>query len=325
MALMLCDAKTDDCGRELAQHGCAQFPVACYHDDLTGTPVPWHWHTELEVLVVSEGTAVVAAGTQRFILRQGEGAFVNSGVLHAAWSHGQPVCRLHSAVFHPRLVGGGPDSIFWTGYLQPLIEAQRQECVCFDGSELWHREAVQAVEAAWISCAQEPPGYEFWTRDALSRLVFLLSSHQPDTRMPRSGKALREEGRVKLMLEYIRSHYTSELSTAAIAHSAMVSESECLRCFRSIIGQTPIQYVIQYRVQKAAELLSASELSVSEIGARCGFQDASYFSKTFRTLKGCAPSEYRKKIAERAGRLLPQEAAQAADREGTWGGAAKHS
>ncbi len=55
MALSLCRTTVDDSAREL-KHGTAAFPIACYHDDLQTEPVPWHWHEELEVLVVSEGT-----------------------------------------------------------------------------------------------------------------------------------------------------------------------------------------------------------------------------------------------------------------------------
>ena len=54
MALSLCRTTVDDSARELMEHGTAAFPIACYHDDLQAEPVPWHWHEELEVLVVSE-------------------------------------------------------------------------------------------------------------------------------------------------------------------------------------------------------------------------------------------------------------------------------
>lgn len=293
MALAPCGTKTDEQGRELAQHGSAQFPVACYHDDLTRESVPWHWHPELEAFVISEGAAVVAVGSARFTLGQGEGIFINASVLHAVWPHGRSRCRLYSVVFHPRLVGGSPDSVFWFKYLQPLLGGEGRECVRFDGTESWHGQAVQAMEAAWKSCADELRGYEFRTREELSRLIFLLSQHQPPVPPAKSGKVLRDEGRVKLMLEYVHQHYGSQLTAAAIARAAAVSESECLRCFRSIIGLTPIQYVTQYRVQKAAELLSASALTIAEVGAKCGFQDASYFTKTFHALKGCTPSVYR--------------------------------
>lgn len=50
MGLSQCAAATSKEGRELACHGQAEFPVACYHDDLSRNPVPWHWHPELEAL-----------------------------------------------------------------------------------------------------------------------------------------------------------------------------------------------------------------------------------------------------------------------------------
>ena len=60
MALSLCRTTVDDSARELMEHGTAAFPIACYHDDLQAEPVPWHWHEELEVLVVSEGMIFAA-------------------------------------------------------------------------------------------------------------------------------------------------------------------------------------------------------------------------------------------------------------------------
>lgn len=295
MALALCDTQTNEQGRELTQHGTAQFPIACYQDDLSMDTVPWHWHPELEVFMVSQGTAVAAVGAERFTIGPGQGFFVNTQVLHAVWQQEGASCRLHSAVFHPRLVGGSLDSVFWTKYLQPLLGAGGPEWVYLSGLEGWHQEALQAFDGAWKSCVEEPQGYEFRAREGLSHVILLLSCRHAPANSAKSEKLLRDEGRMKLMLEYIHRNYARPMTTAAISSAAAVSESECLRCFRGIIGLPPIQYVTQYRVQKAAELLiSAPELSMAEVGARSGFQDASYFAKTFHALKGCAPSEYRR-------------------------------
>lgn len=141
MALYPCSTTTNEQGRELAQHGTAFFPVACYHDDLSREPVPWHWHPEFELFTVSEGAAAVAAGTERFIVRPGEGIFINSGVLHAVWDHEKSGCRLHSAVFHPRLVGGSADSIFWQNYVGPLAGNSSLKSLHFGNRSKWHRES----------------------------------------------------------------------------------------------------------------------------------------------------------------------------------------
>lgn len=291
---------TDSRRRELIDHGTTLFPVACYHDDLRDNPLPWHWHDELEALVVTEGQAVVAVGTEKHCLRAGEGLFINTGVLHAAWNADLSNCRFRSVVFHPRLVGGGLDSIFWQKYLQPLLASPELKSIAFSPSVPWHQEAIQRIGQAWQSCFSEEPGYEFQVRSALSQLVFLSISHRPAVQRPLSEKSRRDSARIKTMLQYIQEHYSEDLDAAQISASATISESECLRCFHTTIGTTPIQYLKQFRIQKAAMLLTTTNLKVADIGAQCGFQEMSYFAKAFRSTLGCTPSQYRSQKLDEA-------------------------
>lgn len=295
MALSVCNTVTDEQGRELTVHGTPLLPVACYLDDLVLDQVPWHWHEELEVSVVESGTAIYSVDGQRRVLGAGSGCFINSGVLHGAWESVSGAGRMHAVVFHPRLVGGSMDSVFWQSYIQPLLSDASRRWVCFDPQISWQREALAAVEEAWQACVAEPPGYEFAVRQALSTVIFLLSQNCPPVQKSPSEKSLRDTRRIKEMLQYIQEYYSEPLSVADIARSAAVSESECLRCFRAMIGAAPIQYVKQLRIQKAAELLQFTDRKIAEIGAACGFQEMSYFAKAFRELKGCTPSEYRRR------------------------------
>ena len=102
--------------------------------------------------------------------------------------------------------------------------------------------------------------------------------------------------RMKQMLRFVEEHYAEELTVERIAASVALSESACLRSFRQMLGITPIQYVKQFRVEKAAELLRSTRLKTGEIGMECGFADGSYFIKTFREIKHCTPKEYRAKF-----------------------------
>ena len=279
-------------GREMVSHGTPLFPVAFYNDDLEHDRVPWHWHDELEAVVVARGETKVFAGSKRYVLGAGQGFFINSGVLHAATGTPGTDCSYHSLVFHPRLIGGGIDSVFWQAYLRPLINSGLKS-LALDGGAPWHQSALDCIERAWQEGAADQPGYEFRVRAALSELVFLLVSHLPASGLRASEKALRDGERIKQMLRYIQMNFAEAITVADIARSAMLSESECLRCFRSSIGMPPIQYVKRYRVQKAAELLTSTDQKIAEIGAQCGFQDTSYFTRTFREIKGVTPGEYR--------------------------------
>lgn len=279
--------------RELTEHGTAFFPIACYFDDLPWDTVQWHWHEEFEALFVTEGVAEVSLEKEKYIIKEGDGMFINAGALHAIRLTTASRCRFHSIVFHPRLVGGSKDSVFWLNYIEPLILQNTLKSVLFDRSAAWHTKACEFIETAWHAVVEEPFGYEFQVRSALSQLVLLLKMYLPDGGKELSERELRDAKRIRIMLQYIQEHYMEELDTGQIAGSATISESECLRCFHKTIGMPPVRYLKQFRVQKAAELLLSTEKKIGDIGAECGFLDTSYFTKVFREIKGCAPGKYR--------------------------------
>ncbi len=289
-----CNSTVDASRRELTSHGTAAFPIACYEDDLLAEVVPWHWHEELEAGIILEGTALFSIGHEKYTVTAGEGFFINSGVLHGVCSADGEPCLLRSFVFHSRLVGGSQDSIFHRKYLLPLTEAPTLEWFRLTPGSPWHEQALDAISQSWSICVREEDGYEFLTRDSLSRLVFQLCRHIPETDTGPSSKNLRDSERIKKMLSCIHSRYGESLTIAAIAASAAVSESECLRCFRGTIGTSPVRYLKQYRLRQAASQLLASGDRISDIANRCGFSDLSYFTKAFRESYGCTPGEYRK-------------------------------
>ena len=78
-------------GRDLARHGSALLPIACYEDDVNRLDIPWHWHVELEAVVVTRGRAILTAGAERYLVGEGEGVFY----------------QLRRAAYHPPSGGAG--------------------------------------------------------------------------------------------------------------------------------------------------------------------------------------------------------------------------
>lgn len=292
MALSPCEVRVNDEGREVKQHGTALFPVACYEDDLTHLSVPWHWHEELEAIVVTQGSAIFACDSERFELEAGEGCFINSNVIHAVWNTGESSCLLHSVVFHPRLVGGSPESVFWHNYVLPIVEdsaLRMKPLSAQDDSTM-----LNAIESAWQACAQEPPAFELTVRDALSQLLVPLVQQTRQQGFAPTTAEQRQSNRLKTMLTYMREHLDVDISVADIARSASVSESECLRCFRASLGTSPMRYLRQLRLSKAESLLRDTNESIARIGEQCGFLEKSYFTRRFKEQYYMTPSEFRK-------------------------------
>jgi len=295
MGLNECNTTVGSDGRELLEHGSVAFPIACYADDFHAGDVPWHWHEEWEAVVITRGSCLIAAGNYKITLRAGEGFFVHSGVLHGCWDESCSGCLFHSMVFHPRLVGGNPDSIFHQKLVQPLLDHTGPELIVLRPDIPWQKQALDTIELAWQQTVREEDDFfPFRVRAALSEFIWLLRSHLSPDSSQISSKGLRDAKRIKAMLSCIHAHFGSALTTAEIAASASVSESECLRCFRTTIGTTPIQYLKQYRIRQAARLLRETHGKVSDIASTCGFEDLSYFTKVFRENTGYAPTEYRK-------------------------------
>ena len=123
------------------------------------------------------------------------------------------------------------------------------------------------------------------------RLLYLHKDELPRTNMSKSE--VTSQIRLKIMLEYIENHFSEKLSIKEIASSANISRSEADRCFQKYYQLSPMRYIIRRRIEYAKLLLRSTSLSVKEIGFQCGFQDTSYFVKTFRKHMLITPSEYK--------------------------------
>ena len=88
--------------------------------------------------------------------------------------------------------------------------------------------------------------------------------------------------------------YKSSIKIDELASHAGISRAECFRCFKRYTGKTPIEYLNDYRLSQAANMLITTELSAVEIGLDCGFESQSYFGKLFKENYGATPLRFRK-------------------------------
>ena len=106
----------------------------------------------------------------------------------------------------------------------------------------------------------------------------------------------QNQDRILTMMAFIHDRYPERLTLQDIADSAAISTRECLRCFRSSIGQSPMDYLIEYRIRTAMKLLETTSLSISDIAMHTGFNSSAYFTKMFRRIYGKTPNACRKEL-----------------------------
>ncbi len=92
-------------------------------------------------------------------------------------------------------------------------------------------------------------------------------------------------------------NYAESLDLTALAAAAGVSKYHFLRCFAAEYGETPMQYLSRRRIERATDLLRATNLTVTEVCNLVGFSSLGSFSTRFRELVGMSPSEYQRSQA----------------------------
>ena len=93
-------------------------------------------------------------------------------------------------------------------------------------------------------------------------------------------------------IKYIQFNYSHDISIDDVAKSVGVSRSHLYRVFMLNVGQSPIDYLTEYRINEACKLLRTGSLSIAEVAISVGFFDQFYFSRVFKRAKGVPPSKY---------------------------------
>lgn len=105
-----------------------------------------------------------------------------------------------------------------------------------------------------------------------------------------------EENVVSICVNFIRGHYDKELSLTTLCNLVNLNRTSLNMKFNQQLGLSCMEYVMNYRMEMAKEMLSNTRLKVSEISSACGFQYDTYFMKQFQKKCGVTPTQYRKQL-----------------------------
>ena len=86
----------------------------------------------------------------------------------------------------------------------------------------------------------------------------------------------------------------ADFNVEMLADKMHASSSKLYRHIRTLTGYSTQSYILRMRMERAKELLATTNNSISEVAMRCGFYDAAYFTRVFRSFHGCTPSQMKK-------------------------------
>ncbi|WP_199615154.1 AraC family transcriptional regulator [Paenibacillus alkalitolerans] len=126
--------------------------------------------------------------------------------------------------------------------------------------------------------------------DFLSALVETI----PANAAGRTGLNKRD-AYVHQSIEYLHAHYSEDITVRQLASFLGLDRKYLSAIFKAAIGMPPQQYLLNYRLQKACELLEKDCYTIGEVARSVGYQDALLFSRMFKKVKGVSPKSYRDK------------------------------
>ena len=271
------------------------FPLARFIDQLdhfADRAFLCHWHPEFELAIVLSGSVEYQLDKKPFILQEGDGIFISSQILHSARAL-EPESVIFNIEFPPDLFNTVLTSSLYRKYFSP-VTAQRTL-----GCRISHKTPDGAQILNCIRHIHETPidqfSYELaCLEDLLHIWRYLLPLIRQSGAVPYASDELLREHRMRKMVAFIQTHFSTPIAVEDIAESANISRSECFRCFSIFCCTAPMEYVNRYRLQCAAQKLTDTNASIADVCYACGFSSTSYFGKAFRKAYGMTPTEFRR-------------------------------
>lgn len=126
-----------------------------------------------------------------------------------------------------------------------------------------------------------------------------LSRSAATMRLSSTGKV--RDFYIKEALNYIEQNFQNDISVEGIAEFCGLNRTYFGRIFKEVIGRSPQEFLLNYRMAKAAELLKLTQLSIGDIGNAVGYPNQLHFSRAFKNVYGASPREWRSQ-----NRMTPQ-------------------
>lgn len=273
---------------EKKQHGTPAFPVGYYHIDEAHPRyvMPLHWHKEYEIIKVRRGAFTVYLNGKRYDLRSGDTLFVEGGCLKRGYPES---CEYECLVFDINMLGSA------SPYSDKLLGA-------LTAPDTRYKNFIPAGSVKINSAVDELINAvrnrgEFFEIKAVGLLYMLIYELYLSGCIYKSPESSADKGIGAVMksIRWIDEHITERITLADLSAAVGFCEKYICRIFKEYTSKTVVDYVNEQRIERAAAQMMRG--SITEAAFNSGFNDLSYFCKTFKKYKGITPSEY-KRIGE---------------------------
>lgn len=281
---------------EIIHYDNPEFPVFCRFNEIPANAelrdTSLHWHEDIEFIYVTTGSIIQNINGKSYVLRAGEGMFINANQIHDVENNGEYI-ELYCLIFKPTILCAA--KYMEDHFVTPVTKAGNIPYIFLQEKNEWDRQILYAVQKI-VDFGIEG-SKELLIISKLNEMWHLLYDHLgiDDKEKPTENIGLTT---FKKMVEFVQAEYTGPLTLSDLCRVGGVGKTKCSELFNEYVHLSPVEYIICYRLEVAAKLLRETDRSISDIAYECGFSGASYFSESFKKRVGLAPNEYRRRERE---------------------------
>ncbi len=288
--------------KEKTEHGTERDPVWYVEFDMKKTGprtcpfyVDRHWHPECEILYVEKGTLELEHNLNTILLHEGDIVLIDPEDLHEITGCSDDTIH-HAILFDPKMLSTNNKDAFQLDIIDPFLSHELGFTTIISPDLLAYSLISELVEEL-IRIMKKHDKY--WIYEAKVLLFRLMLASYEMKLFVKKNVDLSEEQRLgidryKMIQTYIEEHYRQEIHLEELAELIDCSENYVGRLFKRISHDSPIHYLIQFRIEKACELLKNTTMPVLDIALAVGFTNVSYFIRQFKEFKHTTPLKYRK-------------------------------
>ncbi len=261
--------------------------IAAFRHSEECETIDWHIHPEYELVFIKNGSGVLRIDSREIPYHNGALLFLGPNIPHANFGNKEYADNLEVVIQFGKEFVEEKVAVFAELQNIRVLVKKAQKAILF--SDKIKAELSLQFEALDISDNSEK------LIQFLKILNILAKEVSEATLLFKKDIATRKTSdveRLETVFEYVNMNYREGISTQGIAESVGLTTNSFCRFFKKMVNKPFIQFVNEFRTRRAAELFSEHAYSVSEVMYKCGYTDASYFTRQFKKNHGLTPTQY---------------------------------
>lgn len=275
-------------------HGTIDFPYIVYHGKIPDFihSYPLHWHDEAEIIYITKGYAKITVWSKTYYVQEGDIVILMPHVIHSIEQMDSHYAEYFNIIFHFSILEKVGESKCYEKYLKPFLTHEKNvNCYERKGTKLntcltpFILSLINNRRDSYTTC-------EYLVKSNLFMIMHYLN--QVCINADKNEVLLHSNyNKIKTALYHVQNSYAQNITIKQVAALCGFSESHFMKLFKELTGMSFTAYLVNYRLELSAKQLIESKQKIIDIATNCGFNNHSYFTRSFLKKYGLTPAKYR--------------------------------